>query len=252
MKLRSWYALSLLAVIILVLLALQTPLLSPVRGRAWSITVAAIGRWFAVGPLTVPNNVDEQLARLVAENVRLRAEVADLHRLRELLGAPAYDGFSVVPAEVAAQSIDPWQVSFVINRGARHGVVLGAPAVVAGSTLVGFITELHDDTAILQLLFHPATSLPVEVSAGGNLHRGLLRGRAYTAVEVINIPRDVHLAQEQEVVSVSHEGRVPGGLLVGRIAQFEDEAHEPFQQARLSLPYDAGRLYAVALLVPRL
>lgn len=252
MKARSRAALSLLVALVVILLALQTPVLSALRGRAWSMVVAASGRWFSVGPLTVPNNVEEQLARLTAENARLRAERIDLVRLREQLGAPAYDGYTIIAAEIAAQPLDPFQVSFVVNRGARQGVVLGAPAVITGSTLVGFITELYDDTAILQLLLHPQTSLPVELLAGEAMHRGLLRGKSFTAVEVTNIPRDIVLAPGQEVVTVNHQGLVPGGLLVGRIDVFEDEPHAPFQQARLKLPYDPSRLYAVSLLAPRL
>ena len=126
----------LLAVIFLVLLLLQTPLLSLVRGRVWSFWTVTVGRWFAVGPLTVPGNVEDQLTALLAENVRLKAEVVDLQRLREQLGSPSYDDFNVISAEVVAQPLDPFHAQYIINRGAYDGVILGAPAIVSNSILV--------------------------------------------------------------------------------------------------------------------
>jgi rod shape-determining protein MreC len=251
MKARSRYALALLALIVLAALLLQTPLLSSARRYAWDLWVRSIGGWFRIGPLTVPENVADHVARLTAENARLKAEVVDLGRLREQLGAPSYDGFAAIPAEVMPQPLDPFQTRLVINRGAKGGIMIGAPAVVAGSTLVGFITELGEYTATLQLLSHPATNFPAELLADDATSRGLVRGKAFTTIELASVPRDIPLSVGQTVVSASQPGRVPAGLLIGQITSFEDELHEPFQQARIAVPYDPERLFAVSVLIPR-
>lgn len=246
---RSRYALWLLVVVVALGLLLQTPLARAGRDRTWWLWTATLSRWFRVGPLTVPHNVSEQLAELTAENSRLKAESADYRRLREQLGAPAFANFRSIPAEVAARPIDTWRTHYVINKGAANGVGLGAPAVIRSSTLVGFVTELHEHTAVVQLLYHPSTSLPAEVLADDLVGRGLARGKAYTSLELVSIPRDVELKEGLPVVTVQQGEVVPAGLIVGNIETTQDELHEPYRRARLSVPYDTDRIFAVAILV---
>jgi len=249
MKRRSWYALGSLGALLLALGLLQTPLLGTLRGQTWLVWTQSVGGWFKVGSLTVSDSVTDQLARLQAENVRLRAEVIDLGRLREQLGSPAFAGYRSVKAEVAARPLDPFHARFILSRGARDGIVLGAPVVIASSTLVGFVSELHEGTAVLQLLFHPSTSLPAEVLLEDTSSKGLLRGKSFTAVQLTNVPRDIPLRVGQDVVATNQQGIMPPGLLIGQIATVNDEPHEPFQQARVRVPYDSDQLYAVAVLV---
>lgn len=244
-------ALGVLALLIGGWLVLQVPLLHAARGWAWGIFQTGLAQWLDIGLLTVPNSVADQLARLQSENVRLRMELKDYKRLRAQLGLRSFDDFTAIPAYVLAMSLDPFHSRLVIGRGTRAGVTLGAPVVVNGSTLVGFISALHEETAILQLLYHPATSLPAEVdNAAGS--RGLLQGKAFTALLLSSVPRDKALRVGDTVVTVHRRPDVPGGLLIGRVSEVTDEPHEPFLQARVEALFDPDALYAVAVLVPKL
>ncbi len=249
---RSKYALSLLAALVAAGLLLQTPLLHAVRGQLWRVWTATLADWFKVGPLAVPNNVSEQLARLTAENTRLKAQQEDYRRLKRQLATPSVSDFHHLKAHVSARPLDAWQTHYLLNRGARDGVNLGAPAVIRGSVLVGFITELHERTSVLQLLYHPSTSLPAEVMDEGLIGRALVQGRTYTGVELVNLPRDIPIKEGQEVVTIQQGQTVPAGLVIGSIETIlADEPHEPYYQARLRVPYDASRLDAVTILTVR-
>ncbi|MBI4022288.1 MAG: rod shape-determining protein MreC [Candidatus Andersenbacteria bacterium] len=250
MRMARLATIGVLAALLGGLLVLQVPLLHGVRGWAWMVWEGSLGTIFNIGPLTIPNNVAEQLATLQAENIRLRWELGDYHRVREQLGTKVWADFSAIPAHVLAQSLDAFHARVVINRGARDGVPLGAPAVIHGSALVGFVTELHEFTAVLQLIFHPATSIPAEVVTETGSSRGLLQGKAFTSLQLSNVPGDSPLAQDQEVVTVDQQSAVPGGLLIGKIASVTNEPHEPWQQARVEAHFDPDALYAVAVLVP--
>lgn len=243
-------ALGALALLVGALLVLQIPVLHAWRGWTWQVWGESVGRFFNIGPWQVPNNVAEQLATLQAENARLRAELIDYRRLREQLGTASFAGFTALPTHVIAQSLDAFHARVVINRGARDGLVLGAPAVIRGSQLVGFVAELHESTAVLQLLFHPATSLPAEVLAEQGSGRGLLQGKAYTSLFLSSVPRDQRLSAGQEVVTVYQEPLVPHGLLIGKVTTVTNEPHEPFQQAQVETLFDPDELWAVAILVP--
>lgn len=244
---RTIFALSILLVALLTLLALQTPLLRAARGYTWSFLVHGVGGVFSFGPLTLEKTVQEEIDRLLAENVRLRAQEKAYLRLKEQLGTPAFASYRPIAAEVAARPIDTFHSQLIITKGAAAGVTVGAPVVVHGSTLVGFVAELNEHTAILQLLVHPSTNLTVEVDHERR-PRGLLVGRHFTALQVSTIPRDVELAAGQAVVTVGREN-LPAGLLVGRISTVEFKENEAYQEAALQLPYDVDQLQAVAILV---
>lgn len=238
-----------LTVMVVAWLWLQTPLMTSARNIAWSSWVEAIGRVWRVGPLTVPNNVAEQMESLVAENARLKAECRDYREVVKQLGSRDYEGFNEIPARVAAQPLDSFRALLIINKGTADGIVLGAPAVIQNSVVVGFIKQLFEKTAVLQLLTSPQSTFPAEVLADEMTGKGLVQGKTYTSVEIITIPRDVEIKSGQEVVTAVQEGLVPYGLLVGRIGETKDEQYDPYQRARLSIPYDADDLKAVTILV---
>jgi len=248
-KKRSKFLVFLLVIAIVGLVVLQTPLMDAAREQAWFGLTVIVGQVFRVGPLTVPNNVAEQLATLKSNNVRLQAENLEYQRLSNQISAGTFEDFERVSAKVIARPIDVWRTEYIVNRGARDGLVLGAPAVITGSTLVGTIVELSEATAVMQLLTHPNSSLPAEILVGEKSGRGLVRGKSFTAVEMITIPRDVDVSVNQEVVTVAQPGLIPHGLSIGQVQARQDEEYEPYQRARLKVSYDPAELSAVSFLV---
>lgn len=241
---------------ILAFLALWTPLLSGMRGWVWGAIVAATARGFEIGAIEVRPDVMDQLARLQAENVRLQAEAVSCERLAAQLGAPRYQNFTALPAVVAARPIDTFRSRYVINRGARDGVNVGAPVVVNGSTLAGFVVELSAKTAVFQLILHPATSVAAEVlpreGEGNTPARGLVVGAHYTSAWLTTVPRDQKIDRGQSVVTIAREQSLPGGLRLGTIGEIRSAESEAYQRATLELPYDVDQLEAVAVLLPTL
>lgn len=236
-----------LAVAVAALLALQTPLLRAARDAAWRVWVGSVARVAGIGPLQISGDVLTQLQRLQIENIRLRAELHDYETLRRQLGSTSFAAMRAIPALIAARPVDTFRTQAILNRGAGDGVTLHAPVVVQGSVLVGYVTELSEHTAVLQLLLHPATAVAAEVvdAPGG---RGLLRGRSYTSLELSTVPRDASVQIGQAVVTAGHD-TTPPGLLIGTIDTIRNEKNEAYQEARLTLPYEPEVLEAVVILV---
>ncbi len=247
MRRRSKIALGILVLVIMALLALQTPLLRKIRISTWSLWVQSVARVFSVGPLNISQDVATQVRQLTSENVRLRAQQADYVRLKEQLGSPSFESYRIIPGEIVSRTLDTFQVQLVINRGAKDGVIPNAPVVVYGSTLIGFVTAVAEHASTVQLLLHPSTSLAVEVLAE-NTPRGLLIGRQYTSLRLTTIPRDSQLQSGNDVVSVAREG-LPYGLLIGRIGAASREENAAYQEAVVTLPYDPDKLRAVSIIV---
>lgn len=232
-----------------VFLLLQTPLFTVVRHRAWDIWVTHIASLFHVGALSVSQDVQGQLNTLRAENVRLHAEALDYRHLRQQLGSPAFADFRTIPAEIVGRPIDTFHSRLVLNQGTTDGIIVGAPVVLYGSILVGFVSDLSEHTATLQLLVHPETAVAAESVDDEHPGRGLAQGTSFTAVALKTVPRDVVLHEGQPVVTQARPGVMPYGLLIGHIRVIDNKEHEPYQQARLLLPYRLDELRAVHILV---
>jgi cell shape-determining protein MreC len=245
---RSKRALLVLALLVGIALALQTPLLRHARSFVWRTWVNSVARLTNLGPLELENSLQDELIRLQAENIRLRAEKHDYERVRQQLGAPALSTFRAIPALTATRPVDIFRTHFVLNRGAADGITLGAPVISEGSILLGFVVELQDHTAVAELLLHPATSVPAEVATEPNA-RGLVLGRTYTSLALTVIPRDAAIAPGHPVTTIAQE-HIPPGLLIGTIAEVRSEENEAYQEAYLKLPYDPENLGAVSVIVP--
>lgn len=264
MKRRSKIALILLGLVIVALLALQTPLLATLRSKSWHLVIGSVGRVFKIGSLELDTSVQGQLQELQVENIRLRAHEKEYAQLKEQLGSPSFASLRAIPASVEARSVDTFHSQLILNKGSDNGVTLGAPVVVHGATLVGFIVELHEHSALLQLLVHPSTGLSAEVQQEQS-PRGLLVGQKFTSLKLITIPRDATLEQGQPVVTVSHDREIgaeagksiisatgqniPAGLLIGHLGAVFREENEAYQEAIVQLPYDLDQLRAVNILV---
>ena len=251
MKTRDKYLLVIITGFLGLLLLLQAPVFTSLRDAMWSKIVMKTGVFFRVGSLSVDNNVDEQIRSLLAENIRLRAEVQDYGRLQKQLGSLAWDDFRNTPAMIIGSPTDVFRSQFVLNKGANDGVVLGAPVVINGSVLVGIIEELNNNTSLLRLLYHPETSIKAEVLSGETTSQGLVLGKTFTGIEMVEIPRDAELAEGQEVVTMSQPGLVPYGLVIGKIELIKSDERDPYQQAQLSTLYDVGKIVAVNILTPK-
>lgn len=253
MRRRSKQALAALVVVLVVFSLFQTPLLNTVRGWIWGWLVGAVGRMG--GYHALDDNSAARESTLLAENIRLKAELQDYSRLRQQLGTPGFTDWRAVPVAFAGRPLDTFQSKFLISKGARDGLQLGAPLVVHGSTLVGFITELSERAAVGQLILAPETTLAAQVVSDGESEAGratgLVRGQHYTSLLLTTVPRDVSLKDGQAVVTEVKAGALPFGLLLGTIAGIQSSANDVYQEATLKLPYDVDQLRVGVVLLPR-
>jgi rod shape-determining protein MreC len=171
----------------------------------------------------------ERLARgeqLAQENARLRA-LLDLR--------PAMQVRSV-PAEVMYEAADPYSRKVFIDRGATHGVVLGAP-VVNESGVLGQVTRLFPLHAMVTLLTDKDAAVPVlntrsqqRSAAFGGADGGLLELRFMAG------NADVQVGDKLSTSGV--DGVYPAGLPVAQVASVDRRVDSGF--ARVLLAPAAG------------
>jgi rod shape-determining protein MreC len=250
MKKRNVIALSILGVIIIALGFFATPLMRHARARTWDMWVIITARVFGIKGIDISEDALATTERLTMENIRLKAELSDYRHLKDQLGAPVFDGFQKIPAQVIARPIDTLNSSYVINKGVADGVPSGAPVVIRGSILLGFTRELSEHSAIVQTLFHPSTSLTVETARHEEEDpaRGLLVSRYQTSLAMETIPRDALLKEGQYIITSAKGSEVPYGMIIGTVASILRPENEAYQTAVVDVPYDADEIDALTVL----
>lgn len=251
MKKRNVIALSLLAGILLALGFLTTPLMRHARSAAWDNWVTVAARVFGIRGISISDNALDTLTKITMENIRLKAELSDYQRLKTQLGSPPFDSMQALPAQVLARPIDTLTSSYIINKGIADGISNGAPVLVQGSVLLGFIQSLSEHSATVQTLFHPSTSITVETTANNEEKpaRGILKSRYQTSLGMETIPRDALVHVGQHIVTTSKANYLPYGMLIGSVASLSNPENEAYQSATLEVPYDSNAIDAVTVLV---
>ncbi len=241
-----------LATILLGLGFFATPLMRHARGVVWDMWVRGNAKVFGIHGIEISDSALETLTATGMENIRLKAELGDYTRLKAQLGSPTVGSLPTIPAHIIARPIDTLNSSYVINKGIADGIPNGAPVLVQGSVLIGFIRELSEHSAIVQTVFHPSTSVTVETipnTEEEKVARGLLKSRYQTSLSMETIPRDAPIAVGQKIITSSNGTGIPYGMILGSVVSLASPEHEAYQSAVIDVPYDSDSINAVRILL---
>ncbi|MBI5507562.1 MAG: rod shape-determining protein MreC [Deltaproteobacteria bacterium] len=227
------------------------------------VSISAPVQWLTVSALDAVQRgvthyvylvgVREENDRLKGDNARLQAEVIrreeyrlENERLRRLLSLKAREpDVKSIVARVIATAPTPLFRSIRVDRGADHGVTLGA-AVVNQDGIVGRVAALGGGTADVMLLVDANSSLDVLVQR--TRARARVRGSGSDTsfgIEVEYLAR-TEKVEPGDLLIASGTGPVfPKGLAVGTIVSVERGAFGLYQHATAEPRVDFGRLEEV-------
>lgn len=262
---RSLAWLSLLFAVALALLALSPlPLAADVEARgAAVVTPLAAGLRGAWRPVADVLLNAGQLRTLSAENAALRHEVArveaDNAALREqaitsgqvaaLREAVSADGAGrYEPAAVLLRDPSPGRRALLIDRGRAHGVATGQPVLGPAATLVGVITEVQDTRARVRLLDdpHSAVAAVLQQSRVPGALAGAAGGAGALRLEFV--PPDAVIAEGEPVLTSPIGGRLPAGVLIGRVVAVHADDQALFASVTVEAVTDYDRLERVLVM----
>ena len=258
---RSAARLSVFLALAALLLALSPlPLAGELETSAGSL-VAPAGR--ALRDLTRPAaelllNAG-QVRQLSEENAELRRAVARLETeaaaLREanvaaeqavaLIAAVGEEANRYLRASVVLRDPAPARRSITLDRGAADGVAPGQPVLGAGATLVGVVTDVDAHRARVRLLTDAGSAVTAVVQE--SRVPGALAG-APEGLRLEFVPVGAPVTAGDLVLTSALGGRLPGGLLIGRVAAVESREQELFQTVDVEPLTDYARLEQVLIL----
>ena len=192
------------------------------------------------------HKVDE----LLAQNRSTQEYIEENERLRELLRLKEeMVNQEVVAAEVIALDWDNFSETVTINRGGRDGVEV-EDAVVSTLGIVGRVSEVGDDWAIVTTLLSPRHSLGVKVTRTGDL--AVAEGDVVLAkdgkLRLDYISGAAELI-EGDIIETSGVGGVyPPKLVVGKVSEIKKDNSGAVSYAVVEPTADISRLYEVLVI----
>ncbi len=193
------------------------------------------------------SELEQVVAQLTVENLRLREIEAENVRLRSLLQfrdvnpSYTYKGGQVVGRIVANEPTSIVQ-SILIDIGSNNGIQPGMP-VVNERGLVGRVTDVYANAARVLLITDSSSN--VNAMMQNTRLRGILRGRAGQTPIMDYLPQDQAILVGDIVVTSGEGGRFPSGIPVGQVIEVEQNDVEMFQRAVVRTTVDFDTLETV-------
>ncbi|OGZ52820.1 MAG: hypothetical protein A3B25_01030 [Candidatus Ryanbacteria bacterium RIFCSPLOWO2_01_FULL_48_26] len=172
---------------------------------------------------------------LTAENERLKAELAELQNIKSQLPLKPEKGLEAI---VYSRYPLNFKSELLVNAGAREKISKGR-AVIFGGMLIGKVSEVFEETSLVQTVFDERFQLAVRIGKDGA--QALLQGGSFPTLSLISPTETI---QPGDIV-YSTGVDFPYGLPVAEIKDVRVSDDKLFQISTLDIPYDIGRISAV-------
>lgn len=171
--------------------------------------------------------------------------------LKELLNIQEkYTHFDKVYAKVITRSYDNWNEAFVIDKGSKDGIK-ERQTVIADKGLVGYVSEVRDNTSTVTTILDPSSAVSIEISNINAL--ALVKGdftlKNSGRVKLINIPIDTELAVGETVYSSGIGELYKKGIPLGTIKEVISKKNDIDRYAIVDVFVDIESVSMVGIIV---
>ena len=204
--------------------------LTPVRSGVSKLTQGAqrlYSYMFEYESLELENQkLREELAQREQEAREAAAAQRENENLRALLELKqAHEDYQLVDAYIISRSSQDWSSTVTINRGSASGLQEGMCAITANGELVGLVSEVGTNYAVIKTVLDSSLEISATLSASG--YNGMVQGGYSTGLEGLlrmdYLPSSSVIRNNDEVVT-SGSTVYPRGLVIGNVvdAGFDD------------------------------
>lgn len=190
----------------------------------------------------------EQTKIAMQEMNTLEIENADLKELLNI--KEKYNHFEKIYANVITRSLDNWNETFVINKGSKDGVK-EKQTVIAAEGLVGYISNVEEQTSTVTTILDPSSAVSVEISNINKL--ALVKGdftlKSKGRLKLTNIPIDTELAVGETIYSSGIGELYKKGIPVGIISDVISKKNDIDRYATVEVLVDIDSLDMVGIII---
>jgi len=188
--------------------------------------------------------LQDEVAQLKLEQVRLRVDAEQAKRLQSLLGFSQHYIGQVVAAQVIGTSGSEQVHTLQIDRGSRNAGIKVDMPVITPDGVVGKIKDVQTFTSTVLLISDRESGAGVILQS--SRLQGILRGSPQGDLHVGDIMSDEKIDVGEEIVTSGGDRVYPKGLPVGTVIQVSpDRDNDPFLSIKVKPAADLNRLEEV-------
>ena len=184
---------------------------------------------------------------LFKENIKLQSEIAKLKNvateneyLRRELKLLPMKKFDLISAQIVGREIYKNSDWILIDKGGSDNLKVGMPVIVENGVLVGKVDEVYPHNSKIILLTNSKSKINAVTSE--TEAKGIVKSEYGLGVVLDMVLQTDYLKIGDTVVTSNISQTIPGGLLIGKIAEVQTSEDQLFQRAILSLPINFSKL----------
>ena len=226
-------------------------LLAPVKAGANALTKQAeqfYGYMFKYESLAAENEaLKAQIAKMEDEARKADSYQRENQRLRNMMNLTSTrEDFVLVDAYIIAWSSTDWSSTLTINKGTKAGIDLDMCAVTANGEVVGLVTEVGSDFAVIKTVLDSSLEISATIASSG--YRGMVQG-GYTdgrkdLLRMDYLPSGAIIRNNDQVVT-SGSTVYPRNLIMGHIVDAGFDETGGAKYAIIEPSADLGQLEQV-------
>ena len=169
-----------------------------------------------------------KIDELTAQNTQLIQAQAELKRLEDLYELDQeYPEYTKVAASVISKDPGNWYSTFVINKGTADGLAVDMN-VLAGSGLIGIITETGENWSTVRTIIDDASSISGMIASTSDtcVVSGNLSMMDSGKIEFSELKdRDEVVTEGTAIVTSNISTKYLTGLLIGYVAEIKEDSN---------------------------
>ena len=155
---------------------------------------------------------------------------------------------TITLAEVVGREIAGSEKTIIINIGNNSSISIGQPVISGEGILIGKIVRVEDKVAMVRLISDPSSKIEAGV-INSDHSIGVVEGGYGITLKMKFVPRNEVVKVDDQIITSGYESLIPRGLIVGKVAEVQNQANQGFQDISVIPLVDLNKLTEVSVLV---
>jgi rod shape-determining protein MreC len=168
-----------------------------------------------------------QLGELLSENAEIRRKLAETEAQLDQQNSLSPKTFEMVAARPIG--VDRY---LRIDKGSSDGIAIGQ-IVVSKENFIGQVLSVDPHTAEVMLPQDPGSKVAVFSQDPSGKAKGILSGQFGSEILMDKILHQEAINEGDLIYSEGSEGKLPRGLIMGKVTQVIEKPNEVFKQAKV-------------------
>ena len=143
-----------------------------------------------------------------------------------------YRKYSYLGAKVVSNSVSNQSNYIVLDKGKNNGVKEGMGVIDPNSAVVGIVTEVTDDYAVVMSLLHKDSHISGKLLKGGETGILSWNGVDPKYISISNISKSAKVLKGDTIISSGFSTALPKGMYVGFVEALYKESSSNFYKIK--------------------